>query len=510
MAARGKLALRAIIAILLMIAFFAFAIALAGALIGGAYFLLSSIGAVVNIKLILLQALLGVACLVAAGIILWSVVPRIDRFEPPGPEVTAADAPELFAEIHTLAAAAEQAPPAHVYIVHDVNAFVTSRGGWMGFGSRRVMGVGLPLLETLTVAELRAVIAHELGHFHGGDTKLGPWIYKVRGAIGRTIENLASVDGARTDSDGLNFIIDAIVALRKPFLWFGAGYMRVTQAISRAQEYGADALAVRLVGSSALAEGLKKTHAASGAFDYYMRAEVEPILSLGYRPPITDGYRAFLQVEDLAKILEQSVAQALEHGAEDPYDSHPPLRERVAAAMALAGPERMPDDRAAIVLVGDIAALETKLLTRTDGFPTPPLITWEDAIEKVYLPKWRGRLNMHGAALADLAVLDLERNLYDMRRRARGLTDVDRTPDDELVAWFASLVATAMIVAMLDRGWTVDTSPGRPIRLVRGDAAMLPFAEVQAYLDGQGAPAQWRARMHELELGDVELAPAAV
>ena len=81
--------------------------------------------------------------------------------------------------------------PSEVYLTAEVNAWVMDRGGMMGFGSRRVMGLGLSLLQVLSVSQLRAVVAHEFGHFHGGDTKLGPWIYKTRAAIGRTLEGLA-------------------------------------------------------------------------------------------------------------------------------------------------------------------------------------------------------------------------------------------------------------------------------------------------------------------------------
>ena len=52
----------------------------------------------------------------------------------------------------------------------------------MGFGSRRVMGLGLSLMQILTVSELRAVVAHEFGHFHGGDVAIGPWIHKTSAA----------------------------------------------------------------------------------------------------------------------------------------------------------------------------------------------------------------------------------------------------------------------------------------------------------------------------------------
>jgi len=69
--------------------------------------------------------------------------------------------------------------PAEVYLIAEANAWVIDRGGIMGCGSRRVMGLGLPLLQVLSVYQLRAVLAHEFGHFHGGDTKLGPWVYKI-------------------------------------------------------------------------------------------------------------------------------------------------------------------------------------------------------------------------------------------------------------------------------------------------------------------------------------------
>ena len=68
------------------------------------------------------------------------------------------------------------------------------------------MGVGLPLLAGLSVSEFRAVLAHGFGHFYGGDTRLGPWVYKTRSAIVRTIENLVR-SGRKL--------------LYCPFLWYG-------------------------------------------------------------------------------------------------------------------------------------------------------------------------------------------------------------------------------------------------------------------------------------------------
>src|SRR5262249_5945869 len=102
--------------------------------------------------------------LVIAGALLWSIAPRRDRFTPPGPLLERGEHPRLFAELDSIASALDEPMPAEVYLVGDVNAWVTDRGGVMGFGSRRVMGLGLPLMAMLTTSEFRAVLARGVAH----------------------------------------------------------------------------------------------------------------------------------------------------------------------------------------------------------------------------------------------------------------------------------------------------------------------------------------------------------
>src|SRR5262245_1917980 len=246
-----SLAVRAVFAIVLMVGFYVLAIAMAAVLVLAGWGILTLLPSARVVKLMLLMLLAAGACVIAAGIVLWSVLPRIDRFRPPGPEIQPGDHPRLFAEIRAVVAATAQRMPDHVYLVSDVNAFVTQRGGIMGIGSRRVMGIGLPLLRTLQVDELRAVLAHEMGHFYGGDTRLGPWIYKTRGALARTVVNFYRARAATDDQRTLQFVFAAVQA---PFRWFFTGFMRLSQAISRAQEYSADAVAVRAEGRRALVD----------------------------------------------------------------------------------------------------------------------------------------------------------------------------------------------------------------------------------------------------------------
>jgi Zn-dependent protease with chaperone function len=125
-----------------------------------------------------------------AAAIVWAVLPRPDRFVPPGPTIRSANEPALFDVITEVAAATAQEMPSEVYLVNDVNAFVAQRGGTMRFGSRRVMGIGLPLMQAVTVQEFKGILAHEFGHYHAGDVTIGTWIHKTRGAIARAIRQL--------------------------------------------------------------------------------------------------------------------------------------------------------------------------------------------------------------------------------------------------------------------------------------------------------------------------------
>jgi heat shock protein HtpX len=211
-------------------------------------------------------------CVVAAGSVLWAIVPRPDRFEPPGPRVHKMEEPELFAALEEVAQKTGQEMPAEVYLVNDVNAFVTSRGGIMGFGSHRVMGLGLPLMQAVSVQEFKAILAHEFGHYHGGDVALGPWIYKTRAAIGRTINQL--------DEHILQFI----------FLWYGKLFLRVTHAVSRNQEFVADEVAAQAAGAGVMISGLRTVHATSVAYQSYMQQELAPVLQSGYLPPVSAGF----------------------------------------------------------------------------------------------------------------------------------------------------------------------------------------------------------------------------
>jgi len=211
--AAPSLGLRAILAVALTVGFYLLAIGIAAALLGGAY-AIAALGHQVPVRLVVPMLFGGLA-------ILWGIFPRFDRFTPPGPELLPAEHPRLFERISRIAQATGQEIPRSVYLVPNVNAWVSRRGGIMGFGSRPILGIGLPLLAALDVAEVEAVLAHEFGHFHGGDTKLGPWVYTTRAAIGRTLASLQQAGGR---------------SLHALFVGYGNLFLRLTLSVSRRQE----------------------------------------------------------------------------------------------------------------------------------------------------------------------------------------------------------------------------------------------------------------------------------
>ena len=95
------------------------------------------------------------------------------RIEPQGAPLTERDQPALWREIHELAVLAGTRPPDDVRLTAVVNAGVWEEPRLLGLrAGERHLEIGLPLLA-LTVGELRAVLAHELGHYGRGHRVAG-------------------------------------------------------------------------------------------------------------------------------------------------------------------------------------------------------------------------------------------------------------------------------------------------------------------------------------------------
>jgi Zn-dependent protease with chaperone function len=490
-----SLAGRAAAAVALTVGFYTLALGVAGALIAFPILGMATEDVPFNIWL-------AAFCIVTGLTILRAIAPRRERFEPPGPELTRDGQPELFGEIEAVAREVGEPLPEHVYLAPDVNAAVTEERRPFG-AARRMLIVGLPLLQALTPRQLRAVIAHEFGHYVGGDTRLGPWTWRTRAAIGRTLEHLRD-----EESIGRRIV-------SKPFEWYARLFMRVTAAISRRQEFAADALAARVAGAGAQAAALRRVHAVAPAYEAYFGDELLPVLEAGYRPPIADGFDRFMASGKVREAVDEHLEAELREDETDAYDSHPSLRERLAALGESEQSERHDGGEGAARLLRDREALEAALVdamaTEEARGKIAPL-PWDEVAGKVYLEDYRRMVGDLGGAFAGVTLGEAPRlvgdpeELGERLRRARPVVP----PEDAPGAAFGTL-AGATVLALAERGYAVATGPGEPIACVREGERLTPFDDLAAVARGD-EPAERYAERYAA-VSDVEVpstaAPAA-
>lgn len=370
-----------------------------------------------------------------------------------GIEVTDAQEPRLWAEVRRVAQDLGTDPPAHLYLVPDVNAFVFQRSKLLGaIPGERVMGIGIPLMEVLSPEELKGVLAHEYGHYTGGDTRLGPLVYRGRAAISRTIQHVGS---------------DSLLA--PVFRAYGKLYLRVSQSVSRRQELAADANAARLVGAPAHSSALKKVHVAAPVFDTFVERYVGPLWENGRRPKsLYEGFRTFHDHPDHADDLAEGVAEmAKEEGSA--YDSHPPLGVRLAALGDTTPNVEQAEERA-IGLLTDPAGTDDRMsalisrLAAEDGSLVP--IEWDDdAATAIYAPAVKehsdalreavGRVLGREPRVADALALVEEGRVMELAHAMA--PDLGQVPEEQRESLARALVARGIGSTV---SWALTTQNG--------------------------------------------------
>jgi Zn-dependent protease with chaperone function len=292
--------------------------------------------------------------LALAGAVVLAVVRsfRLPR-DPAGPvaDELAEDAfPALWVEIRAAAAAAGTRPPDRVIVDLRPNAAVSEQARALGLLSGpRTLYVGLPLLAGLTVAQLRALLGHEFGHYASGDTRLGAVVYRGREQLARTIAGLGKHR-----------------VLRRFFLEYRSVYLMVSQAVARRQERTADLIAAGLTSPGTVVAMLRKIRALAAAWSAYLPM-IKVAQFAGIRPlDLAGGFRRF--VDDPVRAAEMRAIEQADPDDEPPaarrtireqaadlakvlYASHPTLRQRAAVLDALPDNDIVTDDRPALVLL---------------------------------------------------------------------------------------------------------------------------------------------------------------
>lgn len=263
--------------------------------------------------------LIGICALLALGgiaLIFKAMFAKPDsRFDQVGELVPEEKAPALWTRIREIASRLGTKPPDHLIVGIDAGFYVTEQDIWLDGKkvSGRSLFVSLPLLKVLNVEEADAVLGHEMAHFSGEDTtwsgKIGPLIQRME----------------------IYLVHLAQGVLTLPVFHFLHFFWKLYQCsfgkMSRAREFRADRIGAETSSPSALAGSLLKV----GAYcEFRGKTEQEIMMREGMisRPDMAlrleEGFPGFLS--GFARNPQAALAET-----SHPFDSHPPLRDRVQA-----------------------------------------------------------------------------------------------------------------------------------------------------------------------------------
>lgn len=194
-------------------------------------------------------------------------------------------------------------PEIGVFPAQEANAFAT---GWNR--NAALVAVSLGLLQRFERDEVRAVLAHEIGHVANGDMIT---LTLIQGVVNTFIMFFARIIGHTVDrvilknerGHGIGFMVTTIVAE----LALGFLASMIVMAFSRHREFRADAAGARFAGRGAMVRALQRLQAETGR---------------GADTPLTDGMRAF------------GISGGLKHKFGRLFASHPPLQERIQTLQA--------------------------------------------------------------------------------------------------------------------------------------------------------------------------------
>lgn len=277
-------------------------------------------------------------------------------------ELTPNSHPKLFEFLHRIADEAKAPRPHRVYLSPDVNAGVFYDLSLLNFivPSKKNIEIGLGLVNVLTLGELKAVLAHEFGHFAQRTMAVGRWVYIGQQIAGHIVVKRDALDRALHAISGWDVRIAWVGWMLRLIVWSirslvdtGFSWVVLAQkALSREMELQADLVAVSLSGSDALVHALRRLEAAEDAMDRALsfassqRAggkQVEDIFAI--QTALLERKRAILDDPEWGKVPQIPAAAPELHRvfekriAQPPrmWSSHPPNDVRTARA---AGPAR--------------------------------------------------------------------------------------------------------------------------------------------------------------------------
>ncbi len=453
-------------------------------------------------------------------------------------ELKPADQPQLFAFLHRLADEAGAPRPHRVYASARVNAavFYDLSIANLIFPSRKNLEIGLGLVNVLNLGELKAVLAHEFGHFAQRTMAVGRWVYIAQQIASHIIAKRDALDDLLRTLSRIDLRVAWIGWILRLIVWSIRSLVElifrvvvlVQRALSREMEYQADLVAASLTGSDALVNALHKLHAADDAWDRAIGFGSEEI---GQQRGVRDLFAVQTRIIEKMRVI---LADPL-YGAAPEVPSHAPDQHRVFRN-ELAQPPQMwsthpanadrernvkrtyipapVDNRPAWILFAHADALRESMSASIYSGALPAAVSTEQTLAQLdacydrpnldrrYRGSFLGRsIVRHAATVNDLysAVAEDE----DLPARIATLYGDDHDRDlDKL----RELQQEKQTLAGLQAGYL--TAPGGVVRWRGGELARRELPKVLQDLEQEIAPVKQSIQAHDQRCRSLHLAAA--
>lgn len=276
--------------------------------------------------------------------------------------------PELFKLIDDVVNEVGTEQPKKVFLSNDVNAFVNYNSTFwsMFLPVKKNLTIGMGLINTTTVSELKAILAHEFGHFSQKSMKVGSYVNQANKMIYDMLYNNKDL----TDYMDKFASAHAIIAIFTKFaVWFIMGIQWILakfydflylkhMSLSRQMEFNADAIATYVVGSGVKSASLLRLDLSDAALgnslNFYLDKNINADTKNIYQNQTT-------LLHYLSKENNHEVKNNLPYINENELDrynksklqienqwaSHPTIQQRITAIKKLNIPSENIDNRLA-------------------------------------------------------------------------------------------------------------------------------------------------------------------
>lgn len=327
--------------------------------------------------------------------------------------------PEFFKLIDDVVTEVETNHPKKVFLSSDVNAFVNYNSTFwsMFFPVKKNLTVGLGLINTTTVSELKAILAHEFGHFSQSSMKVGSYVNQANKIIYDMLYNNKGFDDMLKSFAGLNGILQIFAIFA---LWFIKGIQWILSkfydilfkkhmSLSRQMEFNADAIATYLVGSDVNSASLLRLDLSEAAIDNSIRFYLDKSINFDtknlYKNQATllqflaeennhriENKLPYININELDRYNKSKLH------IENQWASHPTIKQRIEAIKKLNKPSLNIDSRLATNLLRNFdqyaenftdRIFELNMISHTGNFISEELFItkYKEINEKNTFPK---------------------------------------------------------------------------------------------------------------------------